>query len=100
MPEFTRTDLEKTIDACVGTQAAPPLDEHGLDLSFEELGLDSLAVFEVVTRLQDELGVTIADDEADVRKTPRELIDLVNGRTGRTGHPAKAEPLSGQSTTD
>lgn len=82
MKEFVLPDLERVMAACVGTENVGSLDAAALDTPFDELGLDSLAVYEVVTRLQDELSLSISDDEIETSRTPRLLIELVNDRLG------------------
>ncbi|WP_370942155.1 acyl carrier protein [Amycolatopsis sp. cg5] len=78
MPELTITDLKSVVEQCVGTDGVSTIGESTLDTAWDELGLDSLAVFEVVTRLQDTLGVRIPDEDVDTFKTPRLLLDSVN----------------------
>ncbi|MFH9677343.1 acyl carrier protein [Streptomyces sp. NPDC017405] len=84
MKEFTLADLRQTVAACVGTGNADVVDEASLDVSFMDLGLDSLALYELVTRIQDDLSVSIADEEIDELKTPRLLLGHVNGLLGHT----------------
>nr|AAG30194.1 acyl carrier protein [Streptomyces sp. R1128] len=79
MDPFTLDDLKRLIDACVGTDDAVQLDETGAATPFLDLGLDSLAVYEVVTRIQDERGVAISDDDIDGLETPRDMVAFVNG---------------------
>jgi acyl carrier protein len=79
MKEFGLFDLQQTVAACVGNENADFVDEAALDVSFEDLGLDSLTVYELITRVQDDLSLSITDDEIDVVKTPRLLMDHVNG---------------------
>lgn len=80
MKQFTIDDLKQTVDACLGSETATLLDGKVIDERFDELGYDSLAVYEFVTRLQDELSIAISDDDVDTLKTPRAVIDFVNGR--------------------
>ncbi|MEV8441843.1 acyl carrier protein [Actinosynnema sp. NPDC051121] len=49
------------------------------DLTFEELGYDSLALMELSARIGREYGVEIDDDRLADLTTPRSLLDLVNG---------------------
>ncbi|WSQ09445.1 acyl carrier protein [Streptomyces sp. NBC_01231] len=84
MKEFTLFDLQQMVAACVGTDNADVIDQASLDVSFTDLGLDSLSVYELITRLQDDLSLAITDEEIDELKTPRLLIDHVNERFGHT----------------
>lgn len=85
MADFTRADLARLIEACLGTQDSVDITEANLDTQFDEMGVDSLARYEIATRLQDELKIAIADDDIDLMATPRQMLDLVNGRLARTG---------------
>jgi act minimal PKS acyl carrier protein len=80
MTEFSITELRGVVRACVGEHDAAELDEAALDTEFADIGLDSLVVFEVATRLQDDRHIRISDDELEQVRTPRDLIDLVNGK--------------------
>ena len=80
MKTFTLVDLKKTIDACRMPGDGVELTEHALDVSFDDLGFDSLSLLDVVTRLQDELKLRLSDSEVEAISTPRSLIDYVNGR--------------------
>jgi acyl carrier protein len=70
-----------------------------LDAHLErELGLDSLAVMELLARLEEAFGVTLPEDELATAATPRDLLDLVlaaePGR-GRAAVPPTVRPPSG-----
>lgn len=73
-------DLRRTIGACLGTENAQAVAEDRLDHHFVELGYDSLAVYEIATRIEEELGLSISDAEIDLLRTPSALLDLVNGK--------------------
>jgi act minimal PKS acyl carrier protein len=80
MTEFGITELRGVVEACVGRHDATRLDDAALDTEFADIGLDSLVVFELATRLQDDQHVRISDDDLAQVRTPRNLIDLVNGK--------------------
>lgn len=80
MNRFTVAELKQTIAKCLGTESVSELDSDSIDTNFADLGYDSLAVYEVMTRLQDELGIPISDEEIDSITTPRLVIDFVNSR--------------------
>ncbi|UJW29407.1 acyl carrier protein [Saccharothrix sp. AJ9571] len=54
------------------------LDGDILDVEFESLGYDSIALIETVARIGREHGVRLDDDAVTTVRTPRELLDLVN----------------------
>lgn len=74
---FTITDLQAVVNACAGTEEASELKS---DVDFADLGLDSLAVYEIVSALQERLGIRIADDDIDSMTTPGHVVAYVNGR--------------------
>jgi act minimal PKS acyl carrier protein len=78
MNEFTLADLRRVTDACLGMDNVTPIDASTAETQFSELGLDSLAVLELATRLQDELGIPVSDDALDVSTTPKQLVEYVN----------------------
>ncbi|MFI6348038.1 acyl carrier protein [Streptomyces sp. NPDC050560] len=84
MNAFTLQDLKRVVDACVGADAVPEFDEEAAATPFADLGLDSLAVYEAVTRIQDEYGVQVPDADLDLLKTPEQLVGFVSGRLAGT----------------
>ena len=80
MSQYTVDDLKRTVDACLGAENARALAEDRLDHPFTELGYDSLAVYEITTRIEDELGLAISDAEIDLLRTPASLLDMVNNK--------------------
>ncbi|NBE93740.1 acyl carrier protein [Nonomuraea sp. KC401] len=56
------------------------LDADILDVSFKELGLDSLAVLEMGARVERDYGIEVPDDAMEELKTPRQTLDFVNHR--------------------
>ena len=79
MRELTVQGLRAIVEQCVGGDNTTAIDETTLDTEWTDLGLDSLALYEIVTRVQDDLAVAISDDEVDTFATPRLLLDSVNG---------------------
>jgi acyl carrier protein len=77
MTEFTLADLAKIVDACASFDNVATIDDSTADTVFSELGFDSLAVYELATRLQDELGIPISDDVIEVMSTPKLLVEFV-----------------------
>ncbi|GAB3497730.1 act minimal PKS acyl carrier protein [Amycolatopsis cihanbeyliensis] len=80
MRTFTFADLQDALDASLGAGNAIPLYEHNLDTTYDELGVDSLTLYELVTRIQDNFAVAVTDDQVDQMTTPRRTLDTVNAR--------------------
>jgi act minimal PKS acyl carrier protein len=77
---FSVTELNTTIAKCLGNDSGGQVTDDNLDTEFSELGYDSLAVYELMTRLQDDIGIPISDEEIDELTTPRLVIAFVNDR--------------------
>nr|BAJ52705.1 putative acyl carrier protein [Streptomyces sp. TA-0256] len=84
MREFTVADFQKNVDACVGVDEAITFDETTMDVEFTDLGLDSLAIYEVFTRLEEDLGFPIPDEDLDGLKTLGAVLAYVHGRLAAT----------------
>ena len=76
--EFMLTDLKRILLAGAGADA--DLDGEILDMTFEELGYESLAVLETVGRIEREYVIVLDDGIVQQAPTPRALIDAVNAR--------------------
>lgn len=72
-------DLEGFINA--STEQEPvTLDESMMDVDFDDLGVDSLALVELVDRVQEAYRLPIDDDTARDLRTPRMMLGYVNAR--------------------
>jgi acyl carrier protein len=81
MSKFTVDDLRNTIESCLGGGGGTePVVTDNIDIKLDDLGYDSLSIYEFVTKLQDDLHISITDEEIDSLHTPRAVIDLVNER--------------------
>jgi acyl carrier protein len=76
MAAFTLADLKVITDACVGGDSG--LGPETVDTPFEELDIDSLAVYEIVTRVEESLHFGVTDDEIDLLHTGQQILDFVN----------------------
>lgn len=79
MSTFTLAEFKKIVAASYDSVAAAALDETSLETEFSDLGYDSLLVYEIITRIQDDYAVSISDEEIDALKTPGALIAHVAG---------------------
>ncbi|MEU1056504.1 acyl carrier protein [Streptomyces sp. NPDC005876] len=74
---MTIDDLRRILTECAGTDESVNLDGDILDTSFTDLGYDSLALMETASRIKEEFGVEISDEEIAVVETPRVLLQAV-----------------------
>jgi act minimal PKS acyl carrier protein len=76
---MTIEDLRRMIAACAGESDNTPLGENVLDWDFDDLGYDSLARMETAALIAKEYRVQIPDEHITKLRTPRQLLDFVNG---------------------
>lgn len=80
MSGFTITEFQKVVELCFeGADVVSP-DESALHTDFGDLGFDSLVVYEIAMRVQDEYHVAIPDEAFDELSTPAAFIAYVDAR--------------------
>jgi len=80
MASFTLDDLRRVMRECAGEDESVNLDGNIADVSFDDLGYDSLARMETASRVQREFGVTLPDEEMADVDTPAGFVAFVNSR--------------------
>jgi minimal PKS acyl carrier protein len=80
MDKFTMADLVRVMRAAAGEDEAINLDGDILEVSFADLGYDSLAVMETASRVEREYGVSLPEETMATIETPKEFVELVNGQ--------------------
>lgn len=78
MPQIGLSRLVEIIRECAGDSDERDLDGDILDITYQDLGYDSLALLEISAKLEQDLGVSIPEEEL---KTPRHTLHLVNTET-------------------
>jgi len=78
--EFTANDLRRILLEGAGADEGVDLDGDILDVRFEALGYESLALLETGSRIEREYGITLDEDALAVANTPRALIATVNSQ--------------------
>jgi acyl carrier protein len=76
--EFTFEDVKEILVNRIGVPEEKVVDDP--DLSFEDIGLDSLAFVEIQLAMQQEYGFTIPDEDAEQIGTIGEAIAYTNRR--------------------
>ncbi|WP_026416408.1 acyl carrier protein [Actinomadura oligospora] len=79
MTELTAADLFRMLVEAAGDTGSGLAPEESLDVAFEDLGYDSLALMETSALIERTVGVGVDDEVLADLRTPRELLDLVNG---------------------
>lgn len=76
---MTLDDLRAVLAACAGGAENAALHQDIHDVDFEDLGYDSLALMETAARIEQDYGVHLPDDLLTELRTPRDLLEFVNG---------------------
>ena len=75
---FTVNTLRDIMKVCAGPGEHPELEGEFVDVTYEDLGFDSLAVLQLATRIQQDLGVPVPDDAVAEMVRPRDFLEYVN----------------------
>jgi acyl carrier protein len=76
--EFTFADAKDILVNRIGLPEEAVVDDP--NLTFDSLGLDSLAFVEIQLAMQQEYGFTIPDEDAEKITTIGEAIEYTNGK--------------------
>jgi len=72
-------DLRRILAEAAGADdEATGVDSDALDITFEELGYDSLALMETASRIEREYAIKLDESVLADAETPRALLDLIN----------------------
>lgn len=74
---LTVATLMEIMCNCAGEGEGLAAGQDVHDMSFEDLGYDSLALLETASRIERDYGVRLADDEVTEARTPRAFLALV-----------------------
>lgn len=72
-------ELGRIMSKCAGVSDAVSLDDGILDVSFADLGYDSVAMMEITAGVMREYGIEL-DETAEKAPTPRDFLALANAR--------------------
>jgi act minimal PKS acyl carrier protein len=78
--ELTIEDLRSILLTTAGADETVDLDADILDLTFEELGYDSVALLEACGWIEREHGIDLEDSTIADAQTPRALLAVVNAQ--------------------
>jgi len=78
MTEFTLKDLVGVLVESAGTDEAVDLGGDIADVAFEDLGYDSLALFNTVGRIEQRIGRALPDDVVVEATTPGALLQVID----------------------
>jgi act minimal PKS acyl carrier protein len=75
---FTVEDLRRILREAAGAEETVDLDGDILDVDFQALGYESLALLETGSLIQREYGIELDESALTQVTCPRAFIDLVN----------------------
>lgn len=81
---FTLDDLRRILLEGAGAAEGVDLDGDIIDVPFEDLGYESLAMLETSSRIEREYGVTLDEELVTDAATPRTLIEAVGEQLAPT----------------
>ncbi|MCX4816355.1 acyl carrier protein [Streptomyces graminifolii] len=79
MREITVEELFELTRERAGEPEERELNADVLDVVFEHLGYDSVALLEVLSEIRHRYGIELADEAMSRGRTPREVLEAVNG---------------------
>ncbi|MDG4820757.1 acyl carrier protein [Asanoa sp. WMMD1127] len=82
---FTIDDVRRIMREAAGEAESSSLDGDIGDVTFTDLGYDSLALLELAARVQQEYGVPMPDEALEHMQTPAETVTYVNDRAALRG---------------
>lgn len=78
MSLITLDDLQQILAECAGEDEDAAFDGDILDVSFTDLGYDSLALLETAARVSQRFGIELPDEAVAGLETPRHFLEAVN----------------------
>lgn len=81
MKSLTLDRLRMIMRDCAGENESVDLNGDIGEVTFIDLGYDSLALLETASRLEREFDVSLEDDSVNEEETPNALIELVNAKS-------------------
>jgi act minimal PKS acyl carrier protein len=80
VPELNIEDLRGILRRAAGEDEDIDIDGDILNVTFEELGYDSLALLEACGLIEREYGIELEDSMLTEATTPRALLAVVNAQ--------------------
>lgn len=85
MTRLTLNELVTLLHECAGVDESVDMTGDIADIGFDDLGYDSLALFNTVGRIERDYQIQLGDDVVSMAGTPAELVTLVNDALAGTG---------------
>jgi acyl carrier protein len=75
---FSKEDTTGKVVEIIAEKLNMPKENIKLEVSFQELGADSLDVVEMIMSFEETFGIEIKDEEAEKIKTIQNAVDLIH----------------------
>lgn len=82
--ELTVDDLIQIMRECAGEDEAVDLGGKIADADFDDLGYDSLALMETLSRVERRFSISLPEENLEEIRTPEAFVTFVNERLGRS----------------
>ena len=81
--QFTLADLREILTGRIGVDEADIPDDP--DTTFDDIGLDSLAIMELQLEVEQRYGLRVPEEDAEKISSFREAVDYINGKLAERG---------------
>ncbi len=85
MTLLTLNELVTLLHECAGVDESVDMTGDIANIGFDDLGYDSLALFNTVGRIERDYEIRLGDNVVGMVQTPAELVMLVNDALAGTG---------------
>lgn len=75
---FSREDTQGKVFVIIAEKLSIPAANISSDVSFKDLGADSLDVVEIIMNFEESFGIEIKDEDAEQIKTVGQAVDLIH----------------------
>jgi acyl carrier protein len=83
MAEFTRQDTFDNVAKIVADKLSIDPKTISGSSTLQDLGADSLDIVEIIMKMEEQLGVSISDEQAEKLHTIDDVVDYVHGLRGK-----------------
>ena len=75
---FSKEDTEQKVVNIISEKLNMPKENIKLDITFQDLGADSLDIVEMIMNFEEIFGIEIKDEDAEKIKTVQSAVDHIH----------------------
>jgi acyl carrier protein len=75
MKTYTRDQIQDIVVDVLSEHTSMPV--HITDVRIEDIGIDSLELFEVIIDIEERFDIEILDEDAELWQTPDDIVDYL-----------------------